>query len=101
MDEISLTAEREQVVDFSDPYYVIQQGLLVKEGRRSRARTTHRRSQAVPLRRRDGHHRPGLHQEHHQAGGSRPSTTTRSTAAQALSNGQIDAVVIDVPIAIP
>jgi len=79
MDEISYTAQRAQVVDFSDPYYVIQQGLLVKKG--------------TPIE--SAHSIADLAPYHFGA------QTGTITAGQALSNGQIDAVVIDVPIAIP
>ena|SRR5712692_1890453 len=100
MDEISYTAPRAQVVDFSDPYYTIQQGLLVKKG--------------TPIE--SAHSIADLKTYHFgaQTGTTgldfikntiKPAKVSQYndtiTAGQALSNGQIDAVVIDVPIAIP
>ena len=100
MDEISYTAQRAQVVDFSDPYYTIQQGLLVKKG--------------TPIE--SAHSIADLKTYHFgaQTGTTgldfikntiKPAKVSQYndtiTAGQALSNGQIDAVVIDVPIAVP
>lgn len=100
MDEISFTDKRAKVVDFSDAYYTIQQGLLVKKG--------------TPIE--DAHTIADLKPYHFgaQAGTTgldyiketiQPKKISEYndtvTAGQALSLGQIDAVVIDVPIAIP
>ena len=100
MDEISYTTERAQVVDFSDPYYTIQQGLLVKKGTAIESahsiadlKTYHFGAQTGTT---------GLDFIKNTIKPAKISQYNDTiTAGQALSNGQIDAVVIDVPIAVP
>ena len=54
---MTITEERDKVIDFSDPYFNATQALLVEEGRGLRLAGGPRRQDA---RRPDRHHRPGL-----------------------------------------
>ncbi|TMK81450.1 MAG: amino acid ABC transporter substrate-binding protein [Actinobacteria bacterium] len=100
MDEISSTAQRAQVVDFSDPYYVIQQGLLVKKG--TPIESAHSIADLAPYHFGAQTGTTGLDFIKNTIKPAKVSQYNDTiTAGQALSNGQIDAVVIDVPIAIP
>ena len=100
MDEISYTAQRAQVVDFSQPYYVIQQGLLVKKG--TPIEGAHSIADLAPYRFGAQTGTTGLDFIKNTIKPAKVSQYNDTiTAGQALSNGQIDAVVIDVPIAIP
>ena len=100
MDEISYTAERATVVDFSDAYYTIQQGLLVKKG--TPIESAHTIADLKPYRFGAQTGTTGLDFIKNTIKPTKISQYNDTiTAGQALSNGQIDAVVIDVPIAIP
>jgi polar amino acid transport system substrate-binding protein len=100
MDEISYTAERAKVVDFSDPYYTIQQGLLVRKG--TPISNAHSIADLKPYRFGAETATTGLDFIKNMIKPAKISEYDATvTAGQALSNGQIDAVVIDVPIAIP
>jgi polar amino acid transport system substrate-binding protein len=100
MDEISYTAPRAQVVDFSDPYYTIQQGLLVRTG--TPIAGAHAIADLKPYHFGAQTGTTGLDYIKNTIKPAKISEYDDTvTAAQALSNGQIDAVVIDVPIAIP
>jgi len=100
MDEISYTAERAKVVDFSDPYYTIQQGLLVKKGTPIESAKTIADLKPYHFGAQTG--TTGLDFIKNTIKPAKISQYDDTvTAGQALSNGQIDAVVIDVPIAIP
>src|SRR3989449_1390351 len=100
MAEISYTAERATVVDFSDAYYTIQQGLLVKKG--TPIESAHTIAALKPYRFGAQTGTTGLDFIKNTIKPSKISQYNDTiTAGQALSNGQIDAVVIDVPIAIP
>jgi polar amino acid transport system substrate-binding protein len=100
MDEISYTAERAKVVDFSQPYYLIQQGLLVRKGTPIAAAHS-----IADLKRYRFGAQTGTTGLSFIKSTIKPAKVRQYddtiTAGQALSNGQIDAVVIDVPIAIP
>jgi polar amino acid transport system substrate-binding protein len=100
MDEISITTARAQVVDFSAPYYTIQQGLLVKKGTPITNAHTLADLQQYRFGAQTG--TTGLDYIKNTIKPAKVSQYDDTiTAGQALSNGQIDAVVIDVPIAIP
>ncbi len=100
MDEISFTDERAKVVDFSDPYYTIQQGLLVRKG--TPIANAHTIADLNPYRFGAQTGTTGLDFIKNTIKPAKISQYDDTvTAGQALSNGQIDAVVIDVPIAIP
>jgi polar amino acid transport system substrate-binding protein len=101
IDQISITPERQEVVDFSEPYYLIQQGLLVQEGEPIQGATTIEELKGYRFGAQTG--TTGLQLIEEQIQPEEPPNQYSDTndAAQALSVGQIDAVVIDVPIAIP
>jgi polar amino acid transport system substrate-binding protein len=100
MDEISYTTDRAKVVDFSDPYYMIQQGLLVQTGSPIESAHTIADLQKYRFGAQTG--TTGLDYIKNTIKPAKVSQYDDTvTAGQALSNGQIDAVVIDVPIAIP
>jgi len=100
MDEISYTTARAQVVDFSDPYYTIQQGLLVKKG--TPIASAHTIADLKPYHFGAQTGTTGLDYIKNSIKPAKVSEYDDTvTAGQALSIGQIDAVVIDVPIAIP
>jgi polar amino acid transport system substrate-binding protein len=101
MDEISYTSARAQVVDFSDPYYTIQQGLLVRTG--TPITNAHSIADLKPFKFGAEVGTTGLDFIKNMIMPT-PKVSEYDTtvaAGQALSLGQIDAVVIDVPIAIP
>jgi polar amino acid transport system substrate-binding protein len=100
MDEISFTDERAKVVDFSDPYYTIQQGLLVQKG--TPIASAHTIADLKPYHFGAQAGTTGLGYIQNTIKPKKVSEYNDTvTAGQALSLGQIDAVVIDVPIAIP
>jgi polar amino acid transport system substrate-binding protein len=100
MDEISYTTQRAQVVDFSDPYYTIQQGLLVRTG--TPIASAHTIADLKPYHFGAQSGTTGLDFIKNTIKPAKISEYDDTvTAGQALSLGQIDAIVIDVPIAIP
>jgi polar amino acid transport system substrate-binding protein len=101
MDQISITPERDRVVDFSKPYYLIQQGVLVGEDTPIENARTIEDLKQYKFGAQTG--TTGLTYIEEQIDPTESPSKYNDTndAAQALSVGQIDAVVIDVPIAIP
>jgi len=101
MDQISITEDRAQVVDFSDPYYRIQQGLLVREGTPIENASTIDELKQYKFGAQAGTTGLSYIKDVIQPDDQPNQYNDTKDAAQALANGQIDAVVIDVPIAIP
>lgn len=101
MDQISITPERAEVVDFSQPYYLIQQGLLVGEGSPIEGASTIEELQQYTFGAQTGTTGLTFIDETIQPDEPPNEYSDTNDAANALSLGQIDAVVIDVPIAIP
>jgi polar amino acid transport system substrate-binding protein len=101
MDQISITEDRAQVVDFSDPYYRIQQGLLVREGTPIESAATIDDLKQYKFGAQAGTTGLTYIRDVIQPNDQSNQYNDTKDAAQALANGQIDAVVIDVPIAIP
>ncbi|HEX2030737.1 MAG TPA: ABC transporter substrate-binding protein [Actinomycetota bacterium] len=101
MDQISITPERAEVVDFSDPYYLIQQGLLVQEGSEIANATTIEELAPYKFGAQTGTTGLAFIEDTIQPDEPPNKYSDTNDAANALSLGQIDAVVIDVPIAIP
>ena len=101
MDQISITEDRAQVVDFSDPYYRIQQGLLVRSGTPIEDATTIDDLKQYKFGAQAGTTGLTYIKDVIQPDDQPNQYNDTKDAAQALANGQIDAVVIDVPIAIP
>lgn len=101
MDQISITEDRAKVVDFSDPYYRIQQGLLVREGEPIEDAATIDELKQYKFGAQAGTTGLSYIKDVIQPDDQPNQYNDTKDAAQALANGQIDAVVIDVPIAIP
>jgi polar amino acid transport system substrate-binding protein len=101
IDQISITDARKQVIDFSDPYYLIQQGLLVKDGSPVASATSIADLKQYKFGAQVGTTGLTFIKDTIQPDQKPAEYNDTNDAAQALSNGQIDAVVIDVPIAIP
>lgn len=101
MDQISITAERAEVVDFSQPYYLIQQGLLVQEGTPIEEASSIEELKQYRFGAQTGTTGLTFIEETIQPDEPPNKYSDTNDAANALSLGQIDAVVIDVPIAIP
>lgn len=101
MDQISITEDRAQVVDFSDPYYLIQQGLLVRDGTPVADAGTMEELKQYKFGAQAGTTGLTYIKDVIQPEERPNQYNDTKDAAQALSNGQIEAVVIDVPIAIP
>jgi polar amino acid transport system substrate-binding protein len=101
MDQISITEDRAQVVDFSEPYYKIQQGLLVQEGTPIEEAFTIDELKQYKFGAQAGTTGLTYIRDVIQPDDQPNQYNDTKDAAQALANGQIDAVVIDVPIAIP
>jgi polar amino acid transport system substrate-binding protein len=101
MDEISFTTARAQVVDFSDPYYTIQQGLLVRTGTPITNAHTIADLKAFKFGAEVGTTGLDFIKNTIMPTPKVSEYDTTVAAGQALSLGQIYAVVIDVPIAIP
>jgi polar amino acid transport system substrate-binding protein len=99
LDEFSITAAREKAVDFSAPYYDVKEGIVALKGSKAAAVNTFAGLKALKL-------------------GAQINTTNQTTitdvikptqqpslynsnavAIQALKNGQIDALVVDLPTA--
>ena len=100
INQISITPERAQVVDFSDGYYSVQQA-VVGDRRHPGGRRRHdRRPQGAQARRAGRHDQPEVHPGHRPADRVRRSVYDDTSAAtQALQNGNIDGVVVDLPTA--
>jgi polar amino acid transport system substrate-binding protein len=101
IDQISITPERQEVVDFSEPYYLIQQGLLVREGEPIANATSIEELKQYTFGAQSGTTGLQFIEEEIQPDESPNKYSDTNDAGQALSVEQIDAVVIDVPIALP
>jgi polar amino acid transport system substrate-binding protein len=101
MDQISVSPEREEVIDFSDLYYPIQQGLLVRAGDPIADASTLEELQQYRFGAETGTTGLDFIEDTISPDEDPNKYSTTNDAATALDNGQIDGVVIDVPIAIP
>ena len=99
INETTITEERAQVIDFSDPYFEANQALLVHTGTEAESATTVDAVKALQLAAQA--QTTGLEYIRSQIQPERePRVFPTTTAAnQALLNRQIDGFVIDVPIA--
>jgi polar amino acid transport system substrate-binding protein len=99
MAQVSYTAARDRVVDFSNAYYFVNQALVAREGTPiARART---RAALRPYRLGAALGTTSYQYiQDHIRPSSRPlAYRTNDLAVQALENGQIDGVVVDLPTA--
>ena len=98
--QVSYSPERAKAVDFSRGYYFVNQAVVGAQGHADREGEDDRRSQEVQARRAGRHDELHVHHASHQAElGRRSCTTTNDAAIQALKNGQIDGIVVDLPTA--
>ena len=99
MAQVSYTPERDRVVDFSNAYYFVNQALVGREGTPiARARTR----AALRTYRLGAQLGTTSYQyiQNHIRPSSRPlAYRTNDLAVQALKNGQIDGIVVDLPTA--
>jgi glutamine transport system substrate-binding protein len=91
----TITAEREKTVDFSDPYYLSEQAILVKEGG---SIDTVEALKGATIGVQKGTTGEAFVEEKGEAGEIR-SYPTGPDAVNALNAGTVEAVVIDIPVA--
>jgi polar amino acid transport system substrate-binding protein len=99
LDEFSITPAREKAVDFSAPYYDVNEGIIAMKGSKGAAVTTLAGLKTLKL-----GAQIGTTNETTIANVIKPSQSpgiynTNAVAIQALKNGQIDALVVDLPTA--
>lgn len=98
INQFSITSERQEVVDFSAPYYKAQQGVIVLEGSPFASATSLADLQSARIGAQVG--TTSLEAVEQIAPEADPLVyDDTSKAAQALQNGQVDAIVADVPTA--
>jgi polar amino acid transport system substrate-binding protein len=95
INETTITEERDQVIDFSDPYFEANQSLLVHTGTDAENATTLDAVKGLRL----GAQAQTTGLQYIQPEQEALVFPTTVAANQALLNRQIDAFVIDVPIA--
>jgi polar amino acid transport system substrate-binding protein len=98
--EITITAERDEVVDFSEPYFVANQGILVRADSQYASATTLEEIKDAKFGAEAGTTGLAYIEENVQPTQDVSQFDTTDAAAQALKVGTIDIQVIDVPIAI-
>jgi len=100
INEITITDERSQVVDFSDPYFDANQGLLVREGTPIASAKTLADLKGYQFAAQANTTGLSYIQDTIQPTKQPQIFDDLSAAGEALASGQVDAVIIDVPIAI-
>jgi polar amino acid transport system substrate-binding protein len=98
--EITITPERDQAVDFSEPYFTANQGILVRADSPYANATTTDEIRDARFGAEAGTTGLAYIQEHIKPTKPVSQFDTTDAAAQALKVGTIDIQVIDVPIAI-
>jgi polar amino acid transport system substrate-binding protein len=98
LDEFSITKKREQAVDFSSPYYNVAEAIVAMKGSKGAAVTSLAELRAVKLGAQTGSTNQQtisdvIKPTQHAFFGS------NALAVQALKNGQIDGLVVDLPTA--
>jgi polar amino acid transport system substrate-binding protein len=99
LDEFSITPAREKAVDFSAPYYDVSEGIIAMKGSKGAAVTSLAGLKTLKL-----GAQIGTTNETTITNVIKPSQSpgiynTNALAIQALKNGQIDALVVDLPTA--
>jgi polar amino acid transport system substrate-binding protein len=99
LDEFSITPARQKAVDFSAPYYDVSEGIIAMKGTKGAAVTNLAGLKALKL-----GAQIGTTNETTITNVIKPSQSpgiynTNALAIQALKNGQIDALVVDLPTA--
>ncbi len=99
INQISITPEREEVVDFSDGYYSAAQGVIALEGSPAAEATTIAELASHKLGAQTGTTSLTAIREVIQPAEDPLVFTDTNAAKQALQNGQADAILADVPTA--
>ena len=98
INEITITPERSQVVDFSGPYFDANQGFLIKKGSPAEGVTTIAGMKDLQFGCQATTTGCAYIEDEIQPGPQPREYSTLGAATQALANGQIDAFVMDVAI---
>ncbi|HWB65551.1 MAG TPA: transporter substrate-binding domain-containing protein [Mycobacteriales bacterium] len=97
LDEFSITKAREKAVDFSAPYYDVTQAVVALKGTKAAGVTTLAGLKSLKLAAQLGSTSATAISD---TIGTQPATyTSNSDVLQALKNGQVDGVVVDLPTA--
>ena len=100
INQISITPARAKVVDFSDGYYSAAQAMVAIKGSPVVERDQPGRPEEVQDRRPDRHHLAHRDPRPDPAATASPwSSTTPTTPSRRSLNGQVDAIVADLPTA--
>jgi polar amino acid transport system substrate-binding protein len=98
LDEFSITKAREKAVDFSTPYYEVAEAVVAMKGSKAASVTTAAGLQSLKL-----GAQTGTTDQQTISSVIKPSSHafygSNSLAVQALKNGQIDGLVVDLPTA--
>ena len=100
INQVSISDDRKKAVDFSSGYYDVAQTVVSVKGSKIDGATRSPTLKERQARRPGRHHR--LHRDHRPDRADRPSrrsTTTTTWRVQALKNGQVDGIVVDLPTA--
>ena len=99
LDEFSITAPREKVVDFSAPYYNVSQAVVTVKGSKAASVTTLAGLKSLKLGVQIGTTAYTAVTETIKPSQTPAVYNSNSDALQALKNGQIDALITDLPTA--
>jgi polar amino acid transport system substrate-binding protein len=97
--EFSITEERRQAVDFSSPYYDVKQAVVALEGSPAAGATSIAQLQPLRIGAQVGTTSLDAITEQIVPAGGPAVFNTNDDAKLALANGQIDAMVVDLPTA--
>ncbi len=97
--EFSITEERRQAVDFSSPYYDVKQAVVALEGSPAAGATTIAQLQPLRIGAQVGTTSLDAVSEQIDPAAGPAVFNTNDDAKLALTNGQIDALVVDLPTA--
>jgi polar amino acid transport system substrate-binding protein len=99
INQISITPERAQAVDFSDGYYAVQQAVIAIKGTPGAAATSIADLQGLKLGAQVGTTSLKYIQDVVRPGAGASVYDDTNAATQALKNGNIDGIVVDLPTA--
>jgi polar amino acid transport system substrate-binding protein len=99
LDEFSITTAREKAVDFSSPYYDVNEAIVAMKGTSAASVTTFAGLQALKLGAQIGTTNETTISDVIKPSQSPGIYNSNALAIQALKNGQIDGLVVDLPTA--
>jgi polar amino acid transport system substrate-binding protein len=99
LDEFSITPKRAQVVEFSAPYYNVTQAIVTTQGSKADGVTSIAGLQGLKLGAQLGSTSYDAITNQIHPSQSPAVFNSNSDAVQALKNGQVDAIVVDLPTA--